>query len=607
MDNIGRRKFLSLFSASAAITCVPFKSVSARLYAHSKTAAAFSLEPKPIAGGLCWLDLCAPLILEDDDKGLHSEIVLTSDTFVGGSGHEDRLDATEYELHLYDSHGVPVNGSGPTAKLNVTAMQTTVIAVRDLIAPRKSFWGGLRVRLRPLTRQPMHASDLFSSAFVRWQSKESFTTVHANPDPLEWQRSDAFFYSMPFPPLKKYECVYSMFNPYAERSAGSLFIYDASGSKLRELPFDLEPHSSVLLSLSENSFQENAGILFPKVVERRDEPINQSGGTLAVVNRKNSAKNFGYLLMKPINDARFSIEHPIHQPPYDPLPPRVAFDSNGRLKAKNVLFTPFVFVNKKIGGITLNSRFHLSSGAPMEPVLWMSPFITDANGSVVWQAGENNKLPQSIPEHQVERGVIKLAAYQSCIFDCKQIDLPKGFSGGFSLAMTPTTNHTLMKVEIHVSEWNATSFTHFRPGLAAARNYQKSPARAGIATDYVVSAARMEINNGRIVRDEIIAIINIDDKSVSGYPTLEVFASTGLLARVKIGEIPAFSCRHYLLSTLLSGVKIGNHDFTLRLVDERTTLLMSIVHVDYNRRDIALDHGSDRFSTFGEFTCVAKA
>jgi hypothetical protein len=567
----------------------------------------FDLGPNPLIGGLCWLDLCAPFILEDPERDLHSEILLTSDTFVGGSGHEDRLDATEYELYLYDSDGVPVNNRGPTARLNVTAMQTTVIAVRDLIAPRTSFWGGLRVRLRPLTRQPMHASDLFSSAFVRWQTKESFTTVHANPDPLEWQRSDAFFYSIPFPPLRKYECVYSMFNPYAERSAGSLFIYDSSGSKLRELPFELEPHSSVLLNLSENNFKQNAETLFPKVVDRNDQVIKQSGGTLAVVNKKDSAKNFGYLLMKQTNDARFSVEHPIHQSPYNPVPSRAAFDSSGRLKAKNVLYTPLVFVNKKIGGITLSSRFHLSSGEPMEPILWMSPFITDSNGSVVWQAGENNKLPQSIPEHQVERGVIKLAAHQSCIFDCKQIDLPKGFSGGFSLAITPTTNHTLMKVEIHVSEWNVTSFTHFRPGLAAARNYQKSPARAGLATDYVVSAARMEINSGKISRDEIIAIINIDDKSIAGYPTLEVFTSTGLLSRVKIGEIPAFGCRHYLLSTLLSGVKIGTHDLTLRLVDERTTLLMSIVHVDYNRRDIALDHGSDRFSTFGEFKCVAKA
>jgi len=46
---------------------------------------------------------------------------------------------------------------------------------------------------------------------------------------------------------------------------------------------------------------------------------------------------------------------------------------------------------------------------------------------------------------------------------------------------------------------------------------------------------------------------------------------------------------------------------TLRLVDERATLLMSIVHLDCVRRDLSLDHGSDRFSTFNDFGCAASA
>jgi hypothetical protein len=61
-----------------------------------------------------------------------------------------------------------------------------------------------------------------------------------------------------------------------------------------------------------------------------------------------------------------------------------------------------------------------------------------------------------------------------------------------------------------------------------------------------------------------------------------------------------------LLSTLVSG-KIGANDLSLRLVDEQATLLMSVLHLDYERRDIAADHGSDRFSTFSEFTCDPKA
>jgi hypothetical protein len=44
----------------------------------------------------------------------------------------------------------------------------------------------------------------------------------------------------------------------------------------------------------------------------------------------------------------------------------------------------------------------------------------------------------------------------------------------------------------------------------------------------------------------------------------------------------------------------------LRLVDENATLVMSVLHLDNVRRDIALDHGSDRFSTFHEYDCDPK-
>ena len=77
---------------------------------------------------------------------------------------------------------------------------------------------------------------------------------------------------------------------------------------------------------------------------------------------------------------------------------------------------------------------------------------------------------------------------------------------------------------------------------------------------------------------------------------LELFGAAGLLSRIDLGAVPGFAVRHYLLSELAPGVnKYG--PFTLRLVDEEATLLMSILHIDHVRRDIALDHGSDRFST----------
>jgi hypothetical protein len=230
----------------------------------------------------------------------------------------------------------------------------------------------------------------------------------------------------------------------------------------------------------------------------------------------------------------------------------------------------------------------------------MSPFITDADGNVAWQITNETKLPSSIPSTQIERGVIKLGITQSCVFDCSQISLPKNFSGGLSLAVTPNTNHTLMKVEMLVAEWGAHAFTHFRPGIYNARAYQKPKQRGGLATDYIASGARLEKNGNKISRDEIMGVMNID--GVSGNPTLEIFTSRGLITRIKLGAVAGFACRHYLLSELLSG-KIEPNDLSLRLVDEQATLLMSVLHLDYVRRDIAMDHGSDRFSTFTDFNC----
>jgi hypothetical protein len=488
-------------------------------------------------------------------------------------------------------------------------MHTTVVTVRDLVGASGSFWGGMRIRLRPNGREPMHASDLFSSAFVRWKTERSFDNVHANPDPLEWQRPNPFFYSMPFPPLREYEALFSLFNPYAQPSAGTIGVYDELGLKLREAPYELKPHSSLLFDLRRGDLTDNPRPMFSS--ERRDTNhkstlLTTTGGTIAVTNRKGAQKGFAYLMIKRAGGVRFSVEHPIHQAPFKAAPAPPPFDSAGRFKAKNILYTPLLFHTKRIGGLTFDSRFHLSSGAPIEEHLWISPFVTDGSGNVAWQITPETNLPASISPKQIEREVIKLGAMQSCMFAAADLSLPKAFGGGLSLALAPTTNHTLMKVEISVKEWGAHAFTHFRPGLQSARGYQNSKPRGALATDYIACGARLERNGGRVVRDEVIGVINIDDNGITGRPALEVFAAGGLLGRIELGDVPSFACRHYLLSEL-SSEKIGAHDLTLRLVDERATLLMSVVHVDYLRRDLALDHGSDRFSTFNDYRCTATA
>lgn len=590
---VNRRKFLAQFSGVLGAAFVP-ESV-----AGIPPALAWADDE------VCWLDVVAPFVVEDPAIGMHSEIVLTSDTFNGIKGYDSGSQTTDYEIYLYDSTGKALGNNGVAKCLSVPAMHTTVFSVRDLLGDRKDFVGGMKLRLRPKASVPMHASDLFSSAFLRLKTDDSFDFVHANPDPLQWQRPYSFYYSMPFPSLKQYACFFSLFNPNRDPSEGLIAVHDQDGRVIRETRYALKAYSSLIFDLREGSFVKNFGLAFSDTARPNKsdgKKYASAGGTIAVTNTEGSAKSFGYLLTKNRDLPRFSIDHPIHQSPFNLVKAKAPFDEERRFKAKNILYTPMAFRSKKIGGVTLDSRFYFSSGSPIEEHLWLNPFITDTNGEVAWQSTNETILPAAISPKQIERGVIKLGRNQSCTFDCAETTLPQNFSGGLSLAISPLSNHTLMKVEVRVAEWGAHAFTHFRPGLYNARAYQKAKQRGGIATDYVTTGARLESNAEKVLRDTIIGVMNIDDKSSTGLPTLEVFSTNGLVVRVKLGELPGFSCRHYLLSELLPGKSIPA-DLTLRLVDDATTLLMSILHVDFSRRDIALDHGSDRFSTFQDFNC----
>ena len=600
---IRRRKFLALLpQACAGAALIPL------VDRYHSPAFAGSYKASTATVKNCWLDLCAPFVVQDTAAGIDSEIFLTSDTFVGKQGYQDSANLTEYEIYLYDSAGQPIGADGVAKRLAVPAMHTTVLKLSDLIGERTSFWGGMKIRLRPQSREPMYASDLFSSAFVRWKTETSFDNVHANPDPLQWQRRDSFFYSMPFPSLETYACIFSLFNPNTERSTGAITLYNPLGEKFKEIAYDLKPRGSLLVDLTRGALTTDPKPAFVSARSHHAAARNSwapNGGSLAVTNESGSTKSFGYLLIKRRGTARFSVEHPIHQPPFKLAPAPAPIDAAGKFKARNILYTPLVFQARQIGGLTLQSRFHFSSGAPIEEFLWLKPFITDANGNIVWQVSPETQLPVSIAPRQIEHDAIKLGGMQSCIFDPTQLNLPKTFSGGLFLAVAPTTNHTLMKVELFAREWGAHAFTHFRPGLAAARSYQAPTQRGALATDYIASGARVEKPAGKTLRDEVIGIVNIDDKGVTGHPAVEVFSAGGLVTRVELEALPAFACRHYLLSEILSG-KIGALDLSLRLVDEQATLLMSVVHLDYVRRDVAMDHGSDRFSTFVDYPCEAE-
>src|SRR5262245_14234414 len=178
MNFLGRRDFLSLVYRSTA-SLITWPILSQR-FVRADASGVSEVQNQTQSSTSCWLDLCAPFVIQDEERGLNSEIVLTSDTFIGRDGHRDGRDSTDYQLLLYDGDGTPLQLPPAKATLTVPAMQTTVIPLADLIRPRTSFWGGLTIRLRPNCRESIHASDLFSSAFIRWQTATSFDNVHAN-------------------------------------------------------------------------------------------------------------------------------------------------------------------------------------------------------------------------------------------------------------------------------------------------------------------------------------------------------------------------------------------------------------------------------------------
>lgn len=602
MKPFDRRSFLSTLSCSlATIASEPLAPVRRLLAEGSKD------------NRICWLDVCAPFVIEDDDRGLHTEIILTSDTFAGARGHQDGADATDYEIYLYDDAGRAIGPNGAPRRLTVPAMRTTVIAARELIAGAlgRSFWGGMRIRLRPRCRGAMHASDLFSSAFNRWQSATSFDNVHANPDPPQWQNTESYFYSMPFPSLADYECVFSLFNPYDARSSGEIALHDPAGKKVIARRYDLKPRASLIFDLNSNRLTGDSHQ--PIFAEKTASKPNRHHGLLAVTNEQRTVKSFGYLMIHQKSGGqnssgqesrgRFSVEHPIHQGVFKPKPSVVPFDAQNQFKAKNVLYTPLLFHRKKIGKkeLTLESRFYLGVGLPLEETQWFYPFAVDGDGNAVWSSLKDEKLLASLPA-QTERGVIKLASGQSCALDFNQLSLAPDFGGGLGVAVAPDTTHTMLKIEVRAQEWNAFAFTHFRPGLRSARTYQKAEQRGGLATDYIVSGARLVKSKNSVRMDELIAVLNIDDQGLEARPVVELFGPSGLITRLPLGVIPPFACRHFLLSELIEG-EAQREALTLRLVDERATLLMSAVHLDHARRDLALDHGSDRFSTFLDYGC----
>src|SRR5947209_4459990 len=132
MWSFDRREFLSLISRSVAAFAITPLAPFQRVVAGNPSLSQPFHNP-PSETGSCWLDVCAPFIVEDDQRGVHTEIVLTSDTFVGVRGYEGDAYSTDYEIYLYDAAGKAIGSDGVARRLTVPAMRTTVIDARELI------------------------------------------------------------------------------------------------------------------------------------------------------------------------------------------------------------------------------------------------------------------------------------------------------------------------------------------------------------------------------------------------------------------------------------------------------------------------------------------
>ena len=554
--------------------------------------------PTELASGTCWLDVAAPFVAVDPALRLSSDLLLTATCFPGVDGFRDSHYATEYQVLLYDAAGkeIPLDHQG---KLTISAMRPVLVDLQKM-AGRDSFFGGARVRLAPSPNQVPRAGDLFSAGFMRWDLPGNFDNVHAHPAAPQ-QAIGHYNYSMPFPPLSEFHCAFSLFNPNDEQSHGTVRVVDRLGRTIVERPYELYPHQTTLYTVADLKTAATPGEALALAPLR--EPRLADGGVIVVRNRSDRV-SFAYTFMKGREGRSFTVEHPLHFSADAPMKPARAtpYGPNRSFPSQALVYTPLLFRGLSLGGLELESRVYLSSSRWVEEALWMMPFVTTGDGQIAWVSNRDDRLPQRVaPSAVTDQGLLRLTEFQSCRIDARVLPLPDRFSGGFGVATIPKTSHSLNKVEVRAVNWGRVAFTHFRPGGAIAKSYRQAEERGDLASDYIVSGAHLI----RGKRDCILAIMNIEfEDDFAGNPKLQLFGPSGLVGEKLLPVFPSLACRHVLLSELFPGVQSDPaHPFTVRMEVREALMIVSALHIDYERQDIALEHGSDRHSTFQDFKC----
>jgi hypothetical protein len=409
---------------------------------------------------------------------------------------------------------------------------------------------------------------------------------------------------MPFPALSEYHCALAVFNPNEEESFGTIRVVDRLGRTAAERPYRLRPHQSTLYTISDLKPVETPAEAL--AIAPASAKLADGGGV--VIRNESERVAFAYTFMKGRRGDSFTVEHPLHFSADVPMKPgrKSPYGPNRSFPAQALVYTPMLFNGFRVGDLELESRFYLSSSRWLEESLWMMPFVTTGDGTIAWVSNRDERLAERIvPAQNTDQGLVKLAEFQSCRIDTRTLPLPSGFGGGLGVATIPKTSHSLLKVEVRAVNWGRVAFTHFRPGGAIAKSYRQVDDRGGLASDYIVSGVHVISNGKQRRRDCLLALMNIEfEDDFTGTPVLQLFGPSGLLGERKIEDFPPLSCRHVLVSDLFPGIRSDPaHPLTVRMRVRNAMMVVSALHLDYDRRDLALEHGSDRHSTFADFKC----
>jgi len=117
------------------------------------------------------------------------------------------------------------------------------------------------------------------------------------------------------------------------------------------------------------------------------------GANVVIENDASAPKSFAYMMVSNKKGELFSTEHPLYQGEYAIQPNNEDHSKpTASLKPKGLLFSPLIFSSRKIRGVELNTRMHLSVGRPLKENLWMLPFVSDAKGDLAWTSTNDQIL-----------------------------------------------------------------------------------------------------------------------------------------------------------------------------------------------------------------------